>query len=293
MAQTTREDRTLLESIITLGEAGKKAPKLEGLPTGIQGLDDLFFTTRIEDGKAVKEPLNGIPRYSVLNITGVSDTGKSLMVEQFAVYQASQDTKVAFITVETPAEFVAVALKERAKAMALDEEKADENIIIIDAASHRVLREDYLVLLDTLAHVIRTYKTEVVVIDSVTGLYENREMQARTIVRPIYNFLKKWHQTALLVAQKRSSHEEFSAEAAGGYAVSHIVDGTMVLFKETIDTTYKERMYGLPLGEMIRLFRIDGCRMCGHDTSTHLLEITELGLVKIGPTLTQLKNQGR
>jgi len=119
MAQTTREDRTLLESIITLGEAGKKAPKLEGLPTGIQGLDDLFFTARIEDGKAVKEPLNGIPRYSVLNITGVSDTGKSLMVEQFAVYQASQDTKVAFITVETPAEFVAVALKERSRAMAL------------------------------------------------------------------------------------------------------------------------------------------------------------------------------
>jgi len=293
MAQQNREERTVLESITTLGEAGKKAPKMEGLPTGIEGLDGLFFTTRIEKKKAIKEPLGGIPKYSVFNITGVSDTGKSLMVEQFSVYQASKGIKVAFITVETPAEFVAVALKERARAMALDEKKADENIIIIDAASHRVLREDYLALLDTLAHVIRTYKTEVVVIDSITGLYENREMQARTIVRPLYNFLKKWHQTALMVAQKRSSHEEFSAEAAGGYAVAHIVDGTMVLFKETIDSTYKERMYGLPLGEMIRLFRIDGCRMCGHDTSTHVLEITELGLVKVGPTLTELKQQRR
>ncbi len=293
MAQQAREERTVLESITTLGEAGKKAPKMEGLPTGIDGLDQLFFTTSIQRKKVVRKSLGGLPRYSVFNITGVSDTGKSLMVEQFSAFQASQDRRVAFVTVETPAEFVAVALKERAKAMALDEKKADENIVIIDAASHRVLREDYLALLDTLAHVIRNYKTEAVVIDSITGLYENREMQARTIVRPFYNFLKKWHQTALMVAQKRSSHEEFSPEAAGGYAVSHMVDGTMVLFKQTIDSTYKERMYGLPLGEMIRLFRIDGCRMCGHDTSTHLLEITDLGLVKIGPTLLELKNQGR
>jgi len=289
----TREERTVLESITTLEEAGRKAPQVEGLSTGIGGLDHLFFTTRIQGKRAAKEPLGGIPRYSVFNITGVSDTGKSLMAEQFSVFQASRDIKVAFITVETPAEFAAVALKERAKAMAVGGKKIEENIIIIDAASHRVLREDHLALLDTLAYVIRTYKTEAVVVDSVTGLYENREMQARTIVRPIYNFLKKWHQTALLVAQKRSSHEEFSAEAAGGYAVSHIVDGTMVLFKETIDSTYKERLYGLPLGEMIRLFRIDGCRMCGHDPTTHLLEITDLGLVKIGPSLIELKKQGR
>ncbi len=292
MGETVRNERVVLDSISTLNEISKKAPKLEAVPTGIKGLDDLFFTSQITKGKAVKKPLGGIPKYSVFNITGVSDTGKSLLVEQFSVYQASNDNKVTFITVETPAEFVAMALKERAKSMNLEEKKVDDNIIIIDASSHRILREDYLALLDTLAHVIKTYKTQIVVIDSITGFYENREMQARSIVRPIYNFLKKWHQTALLVAQKRSGHEEFSAEAAGGYAVSHIVDGTMVLFKEIIDTTYKERMYGLPIGEMIRLFRIDGCRMCGHDSSTHILKITDLGLIEIGPNLMELKNKG-
>ncbi len=289
MGEQKREEHIVLDSIATLSEVGKKAPTLEGLATGIKGLDELFFTTYIRNNKVVKKPLRGIPKYSVLNITGVSDTGKSLFVEQFSAYQAAQSNKVAFITVETPAEFVALALKERAKALNLKEEVIEQNIIIIDAASHRILREDYLALLDTLAHVIKTYKTQITVIDSITGFYENKEMQARSIVRPIYNFLKKWHQTAVLVAQKRSGHDEFSAESAGGYAVSHIVDGTLVLFKELIDTSYKERMYGLPLGEIIRLFRIDGCRMCGHDASTHLLNITDIGLIEIGPNLKELK----
>jgi len=105
---------------------------------------------------------------------------------------------------------------------------------------------------------------------------------ARTIVRRIYNFLKKWYQTTILISQKRSGHDLLSSEAAGGYAVGHIVDGTIVLSKELIDSTYKAKIYKKPVGEIIRLFRIDGCRMCGHDTKVRFLEITETGLVKIG-----------
>mgnify|MGYP000188550762 CR=1 FL=1 len=70
--------------------------------------------------------------------------------------------------------------------------------------------------------------------------------------------------------------------------MSHIVDGTMVTSKKLISSTYDERLYGLPIGEVVRLFRIDGCRLCGHDTSTHLMEITEGGLVRIGPSLSEL-----
>ena len=47
--------------------------------------------------------------------------------------------------------------------------------------------------------------------------------------------------------------EKLTAEAAGGYATG--------------------------------LLRIDGCKMCGHDTKTHFLEITEEGLIKIGKSL--------
>ena len=273
------------EGIWVAEEAIKKAPRLEGVPTGVEGLDELFFKSEIREGKVVKVPLGGIPRYSVTNITGVSDTGKSLMVEQYTVKQAERGEPVAFITVESPAPFVTMGLRERATAMGIDFEKIKDKIILIDAASHATLRENIPNLLATLAHVIKTYKVKHTVIDSVTGLYEAKEMLARTIVRQLFNFMKKWYQTALFVSQKRSSHEELSAEAAGGFAISHIVDCTMVLAKELIMTKYQAQIYKKGIGDIVRLFRIDGCRLCGHDTKTHFMEITETGLVKIGPPL--------
>ncbi len=269
------------EAVFVGSEALAKAPKVYGVPTGIEGLDELFFIVEVENGKIVKKNLGGIPAYSVFNITGVSDTGKSLMVEQFAVKQASEGHKVAFITVETPANFVAASLKLRAAAMGLEFEKFEDNIVLIDAASNTKLRENLPDLLATLAYAIKTYKIKFTVVDSITGLFENREPLARGIVRRVFNFLKKWYQTALLVSQKRSGHEELTAEAAGGYAVGHIVDGTMVLAKEIIDTTYKAKLYKKEVGDIVRLFRIDGCRMSGHDTKTHFMEITETGLVRI------------
>ncbi len=276
-----REPEVVKEAIFVGSEALAKAPKIYGVPTGIEGLDDLFFIVEVENGKIVKKNLHGIPAYSVFNITGVSDTGKSLMVEQFAVKQASENHKVAFITVETPANFVAASLKLRAAAMGLNFEEFEDNIILIDAASNSKLRENVPDLLATLAYAIKTYKVKFTVIDSITGLFENKESIARGIVRRVYNFLKKWYQTALLVSQKRSGHEELTAEAAGGYAVGHIVDGTMVLAKEIIDAPYKARFYKREVGDIVRLFRIDGCRMSGHDTRTHYMEITETGLVRI------------
>ncbi len=286
------EPHPFVKGVKTLKEAGKEAPKLEGVPTGVEGLDELFFTSVVEKGKAKRVPLGGIPKYAVINITGVSDTGKSLLVEQFAVKRASEGDRVIFITVESPAPFVAMALKERAKAMGIgDLSVIDENIVLIDAASYTVLRESLQTLLDTVAYAIKTYKADYTVIDSITGLYEAKEMMARSVVRQLFNFMKKWYQTALFVSQKRSGHEELSAEAAGGYAVSHIVDCTMVMSKKLIITRYDESIYHRPIGEMVRLFRIDGCRMCGHDTDTHFMDITELGLVRIGPSLKEARKR--
>ncbi len=276
-----QEPEVIKESIFIGSEALKKAPKITGVPTGIEGLDDLFFTVKEEKGKLKQVPLGGIPKYSVFNITGVSDTGKTLMVEQFAVEQAQKGDKVAFITVETPANFVIASVKYRALAMGYNFSNFEDNIILIDAASFTRLRENIPDLLSTLAYSIKEYNVKFTIIDSVTGLFENKEMMARSIVRRIFNFLKKWYQTSLLVSQKRSGHEELSAEAAGGYAVGHIVDGTMVLAKELITSQYAARMYKAQPGDLVRLFRIDGCRMSGHDTKTHFMEISETGIVKI------------
>ncbi len=275
------------ESIGRISELAQKAPELVGVPTGVEGLDELFFTVEYtpKRKKPKKKPLGGIPLRSVINITGVADTGKTLMAEQFAVKQASLDQPVIYVSVESPGPFVASSLRHRARAMGVDEAKVEENVVILDAASHSVLREDLPTLLSTLAHAIKTYKTRSVVVDSVTGLYEAKEMLARSVVRSIFNFLKKWYQTGILISQKRSGHEELSAEAAGGYAVAHIVDGTIVVSKELITTQRQANLYKRPIGDLVRLFRIDGCRLCGHDTKVRFLEITEEGLVRVGPPI--------
>ncbi len=263
-----------------LKELESGAPKLFGIPTGTK-LDEMFYRIeKVGDGY-VRKPLGGIPHLAVINITGVPDTGKSLLAEQFAVRQASSGYRLLFVTVESPASFLYSALKQRTQAMNLDFSKVEENIVVIDAAEDDELRENVRALIDTMAYAIKEKRCSNVVIDSVTGLYEHREVMARQIVRQIFNFLKKFRQTGVLVSQKRSAQASESAEAAGGLAVAHIVDGTIVLDKKLIESRWDVNLYGLEIGEVLRTLRIDGCRLTAHDSRTWVFEITEAGIVEI------------
>jgi len=280
--------KPLREAVTAAEEAAAKAPDLFGVPSGVSGLDEMFFTTKFESGRARKVPLGGYPCKAIINLTGSPDTGKSLMAEQFAVRQASLGYGTCFVTVESPAPFVVTGMKQRAAAMGIAWKDIRQRIVMIDAASHPQLRDDLESLLATLEYAFEQYKTPNVVVDSITGLYEAREVMARQIVRTVFDFLKRHGKTALLVSQKRSGHEEQSAEAAGGYAVGHICDSTIVVAKKLVTTKWEEERFAVPIGGIFRTIRIDGCRLCGHDTSTHLLEITEAGLVQVGPSLTEL-----
>jgi len=272
-------------AVYELKDLKEKAPKIFGIPTGTK-LDEMFYTVEISDDKAIKKPLGGIPYLSVINITGIPDTGKSLLGEQFALTQASRGYGVLYVTVESPANFLYTALKERAKALNLDFSKIEENMVVIDASQEEELRENVAALLDTMAYAIKLKNTKNVVIDSVTGLYEHMEVKARIIVRKIFNFLKKHYQTALLISQKRSSQTGESAEAAGGLAVAHIVDGTIVMDKKIITTQYEERLYKIPVGSVLRTIRIDGCRLSPHDSRMWIFEITDIGTIDIKMPLT-------
>ncbi|NPA75285.1 MAG: KaiC domain-containing protein [Euryarchaeota archaeon] len=277
------------EYVYELGELKDRAPNLFGIPTGTK-LDEMFYTVIYDERKDtyVKKPLGGIPHLAVINVTGIPDTGKSLLAEQFAVFQASRNYPVLFITVESPANFLYTALKLKAKVLGLDWNAVENNMIIIDASQEVDLRENMKALQDTMAYAIKMKNTKNVVIDSVTGLYEHREVLARQIVRQLFNFLKKWNQTGLLVSQKRSSQSSETAEAAGGLAVAHIVDGTIVMDKEIITTKWAASLYGRKIGEIIRTIRIDGCRMAPHESETYVFEITDTGLIDIKGPLSKI-----
>ncbi len=279
--------------VYTLSELQGKAPKIFGIPTGTK-LDEMFYTVVYDEreDKYVKKPLGGIPYLSVINVTGIPDTGKSVLAEQFAVYQAARNYPVLFVTVESPANFLYTTLKQKATVMGLDFENVEKNMIIVDASQEVELRENLSALLDTMAYAIKKKNTKNVVIDSITGLYEHREVLARQIVRQIFNFLKKWNQTALLVSQKRSSQSSESAEAAGGLAVAHIVDGTIVMDKEVITSKWAASLYGKKIGEVVRTIRIDGCRLAPHTTETYIFEITDTGLIDIKEPLSRIARGG-
>ncbi len=281
------------EYVYELSELKDYAPKIFGIPTGTK-LDEMFYTVTYDEKKDryVKKPLGGIPHLAVLNVTGIPDTGKSLLAEQFAVYQAARNYPVLFVTVESPANFLYTALKQKAQVLGLDFTTVEKNMIIIDASQDVELRENMNALLDTMAYAIKKKNTKNVVIDSITGLYEHREVLARQIVRQMFNFLKKWNQTALLVSQKRSSQSSETAEAAGGLAVAHIVDGTIVMDKEVITSKWAASMYGRKIGEVIRTIRIDGCRLVPHASETYVFDITDTGLIDIKEPLSKIARGG-
>ena len=274
-------------AVKVLGEYEGQAPEVLGIPTST-GLDGLFYRL-VRDGEGWRrEPLNGIPFRSVINLTGEPDTGKSVLVEQFAAYQAGRGYKVCFVTVEAPAQFLFGAVRSKAEVLGLSFDDVQENLVVVDAAGNPAIRENLYNFLETLKYAVEKFGTKSTVIDSVTGLYEHREIMARQVVRAVFNELKKLGQTAILVSQKRSAQSSESAEAAGGLAVAHIVDGTIVMGKVLITNRWEAQLYGTPIGSVVRTIRIDGCRMVPHDPRTWVFRIDERGLIELTEPLEDL-----
>ncbi|ADQ04909.1 putative circadian clock protein, KaiC [Caldicellulosiruptor owensensis OL] len=286
------QETTILQDAVKLKDLSKAAPELFGVKTGVEGIDKLFYKLEFskDQEKLVIKPLGGIPSYSVINVSGVADTGKSLFAEQFAVTQANEGNNVLYITVETPAEFLYSSLLFRANAMNIDKSKVEENIYILDVTRDFNIRGNINNFIKTIDNAASKFNIKNVVIDSITGFFESKEIYAREIVRTIYNFLKSKKLTTLMISQKRSGQEQLSAEAAGGYAVSHIVDGTIVFSKQVIMNKFDSSTFKKPIGEIIRLLRVDGCRMCGHDSKTYVFEIDQTGLIKVLYPLTSITN---
>lgn len=274
-------------AVKVLGEYEGQAPEVLGIPTST-GLDGLFYRL-VRDGEGWRrEPLNGIPFRSVINLTGEPDTGKSVLVEQFAAYQAGRGYKVCFVTVEAPAQFLFGAVRSKAEVLGLSFDDVQENLVVVDAAGNPAIRENLYNFLETLKYAVEKFGTKSTVIDSITGLYEHREIMARQVVRAVFNELKKLGQTAILVSQKRSAQSSESAEAAGGLAVAHIVDGTIVMGKVLITNRWEAQLYGTPIGSVVRTIRIDGCRMVPHDPRTWVFRIDERGLIELTKPLEDL-----
>ncbi len=272
--------------IYALYELADQAPRVFGVKTGTR-LDNMFYVyEQDESGRIMKRTLGGIPYQSIMNLVGSPDTGKSLFAMQFALYQASLNYKIVILTTETPAKFLYNSIKERSLVLGKNFDEISRNIYIVDVSEDDKLRTSPHAILELMKNAIETSGATISLVDSITGLYEHNELDARKVVRRFYNFLKSKKQTGFLISQKRRSQESSTVEAAGGLGVAHIVDGSIVLDKKLVSTKYEETIYGVSLGSVIRTIRIDGCRLAGHEQSTHILKINDAGVVDIGEELS-------
>ena len=64
-------EKVVRESIELADEAGKRASKLFGVPSGVEGLNELFYKVEITDKGIKRVLLGGYPYRAVINITGV------------------------------------------------------------------------------------------------------------------------------------------------------------------------------------------------------------------------------
>ncbi|MGB9638276.1 MAG: KaiC domain-containing protein [bacterium] len=239
-------------------------------------LDNLYYYYDTKEKKT--KYLNGIPKQGIIQIVGTNGTGKSLLVNNITS-NVIQDKKVLYISTEILGEYVYYNIKQRCES--LDLEFKEDNLLIVDLARNTDYIYDINKFFKEIVEVLKNNRIELVIIDSLTAFYENLENKARLVVRQIYNFFKKWRKTGIFISQKRSSHEENSSEAAGGYAVAHILDSTVVMIKKIIQTKWDSEDYGIEKGKMIRILRIDDCRLCLHSTKEHLFRINEKGIIEI------------
>ncbi len=265
--------------IVRLEQLRDRIYKLEAVPTGVANLGKLFYYTELQDGKPVVKILGGYPRGAMINLTGASDTGKSLMAQQYAIANALSE-RVIFLSTETPVSYLASSLKRIANMMKVDYSQVEKNIILVDLSRGIGSLGP---ILSKLSSIVKKTGARHLVIDSLTALFEDREVFARSVTREVYRFSKMHNLTTVSISQKRED-SAFSAKSAGGLAIGHIVDCNIALSKIVISSPIERKIYGRDIGDTVRTLRIDGCRLCGHSSKTFLIEITKEGLVSlIGP----------
>lgn len=258
---------------LNLVTPSKDVIKIKSIDSGIDYINKLFYYVDLEDGKL--KALGGYPASSLINIVGEADTGKSLLC-QFAVVANSSKLKTVYISVENPASYVSSSLRRICLLKKVDYSSVISNVRILDLSNHFNISNNVDNFLRDFYSLAKGYN--ICIFDSITALYENREVMARYIVRRIFQITKNLGLTCFMVSQKRED-SPFVARSAGGMAISHIADCNIVLSKIIVSSFAEKKLYGADLGELVRIFRIDGCRVCGHSSKNHFFKINNYGYI--------------
>ena len=295
MAQPTTDDWQVaeapMESDIVLGdeigladyEARISKPKgidfsfkkLEGLPTGTF-LDDMFLDHE-------EKPIGGLPKTVQMAMTGLAGAGKSILISEIALKSAGKGIPTLLVTSEDVFETdserfdLQSRLKVKADILEIDWTLIQDNLFVLDAVSSPDLRhwKDFA---ETYRYTCQKYGIRLSLIDSVTMLEDTRGALKYRVME-ICRFNQEQGITALMVNQR--TKETWDAyEMAGGHAIAHAVDGTILIdYGRTYHNDQVEELG--KRGTSVRMARIMDCRLCNFDRDRKPIDISSDGFIRL------------
>jgi len=260
----------------TVGEENKK--ELSPFKT-FTFLDTMFLDS-------TDKPIEGIPFGSNSILTGLPNSGKSLLIEEIALRVANSGKKVCFVTseeawkTETPRFDLESRFRERAKILGLNWETISKNLSVIDTVTFAELRE-WNAFVSTYRNLVENEGIDLVLVDSMTLLEDVRgQIKYRVLELMRYNQI---HGITSILVNQRAIEESDTLAMAGGISLSHIVDTVFVLDYKKIsswDGTLKMDIPSAKQGAIMNFFRILKCRLCRFNAHYLGYEITKDGFVK-------------
>lgn len=248
--------------------------KLTGHPTGTL-LDDLFLD---HEGKSI----GGLPKTAQMAMTGLAGSGKSILISEIALKSAAKKQKTLLVTSEdvfkTSSERfdLQARLMTKAEILELDWPTIQDNLFVLDAVSNSDLRQ-WKSFAETYRYAAMKHNIKLSLIDSVTML-EDRRGQLKYKLMELCRFNQENGITMVAVNQ-RTKEDWDKYEMAGGHAIAHAVDGTILV--DYGKTYHPDQVAELgKRGTFVRMVRVMDCRLCNFVRTRIPIEITKNGFIR-------------
>lgn len=277
-AEITTTEKQTLEKLVVKPSLEEKIKDMKGFKTGTF-LDTIFLD-------ANEKALDGVPFGSTLIMTGLPNTGKSLMIIEMVLNIANDGHKICFVTseeifrTETQRYDLESRMKERAKILGLDWKKISDNLHVLDAVAFAELR-NWETFAKTYRTLVETNGVEFLAVDSLTLLEDSRGQLKYRLLETVKYGQRKGI-TSILINQ-RSADDSDSFSMAGGLSLSHIADVVFVLDTKKVwsgDGQMKLDM-NVKQGDVVNFFHILKNRMGRYKANYFQYEITKDGLVRL------------
>lgn len=232
--------------------------------------------------------IGGLPFGSNSVLSGIPNTGKSLLIAEIALRVANSGKKVIFVTseeiwrVETGRFDLENRFRERAKVLSLNWESITNNLYVLDAVKFADLRE-WHTFVSVLRGLVEKEKIELLLIDSLTLLEDSRgQLKYRLLELMKYGQI---HGLTSIIISQRATDDTDGFSLSGGLGLSHIADIVFILDQKKVsswDAVMKLDM-DVKQSELVNFFRILKCRLSKYRANYFQYEITSDGFVKLKP----------